>query len=264
MIRNVYCFQQLSVNGKPIKLDCSFGIYIKEEVDETKVQYGRLKLHYPSKFIYEDENFKINNKEVYKAISNVLNNYAFLITGFEYSFDTDTLNFDALIVGENNIPYSKVFVNEKGAGNKFNYIFNESADDYDREIISLRKTFGQEVNPFNYLEYSKIMKESAINLVKDRININLSTIYDKYPYSIFDFFYFDNGVKKYGFLRVTATKNHYFNLSIIQQIFMSCNQDDCLVFLVSDIFGSPELKTYNYKDLSELYRTVNSVKFEGE
>ncbi|MBO4668059.1 MAG: hypothetical protein J5666_08065, partial [Bacilli bacterium] len=150
--------------------NCSFGFYIKEEVDETKVQFGRLKLHYPSKFIYEDDEININNKEVFKAISECLHNYAFVITSFEYAYETDTLNFDALIVGENNIPYSKVFINEKGVGNKFNLIFNENADDYDREIISLRKKYGEEVNPTNYLDCFRHMKEIAMEIVSKSLN----------------------------------------------------------------------------------------------
>ena len=118
-----------------------------------------MKLHYPSKLIYEDNELNINNREVYKEISNILGNYAFIIRSFEYETDDNSLNFDALIVGENNIPYSKVFINEKGVGNKFNVIFNENADDYDREIIALKKEYGDEVNPYNYLEFTKKLND---------------------------------------------------------------------------------------------------------
>ena len=169
LIRQVYAFDKISVNGNLIDTDCSFGCYIKEEIDETKVQFGRLKLHYPSKFIYEDQDLNINNRIIFKKISEKLHNYAFIVRAFEYDTETKVLNFDSLIVGENNIPYSKVFINEKGAGNKFNSIFNENADDYDREIIALRKKYGEDVNPYNYLDYFKQMKESAFDIISTKL-----------------------------------------------------------------------------------------------
>lgn len=264
LIKNVYVFDKLSVNGKCLDSDCCFGCYIKEEIDESKVQFGRLKLHYPSKFIYEDDDISINNKSVYKCISEKLNNYAFIIRSFEYNTDNNILNFDALIVGENDIPYSKVFINEKGVGSKFNHIFNENADDYDREIIALRKQYGEKVDPYNYLEYFKLLRENAVSIIGEFLKINIEYISSQFPYSIFDFCYEDNGIKKYGILRVTATKNKYFNLSFIQQLFLMNNKDDARVYLVGDIFENPCITIYDYEDLSNLSMNINSIKYEEE
>lgn len=262
VIKKVFVFDKLTVNGKKINIFESFGCYIKEEIDETKVQFGRLKLHYPSKFVYEDGRMNINNKKVYSAISKLLGNYAFIIRCFEYNTDTDVLNFDALIVGENSIPYSKVFINEKGAGNKFNVIFNENADDYDREIIALRKVYGMDINPFNYLDYFKKMKEIAISIIEKYLKNKIEMISFQYPYSLFDFCYIENGIKRYGILRVTATKNKYFNLSTIQNIFLLNNKEDVKVFLVSNIFDKFELSIYNYDNLLSLSMNINSIKYE--
>ncbi len=264
LIKNVFAFDKLSVNGKKVKTEYSFGCYIKKEIDESKAQFGRLKLHYPSKFIYEDDEHYINNKAVYRSISETLNNYAFIIRSFEYYPETGILNFDALIVGENEIPYSKVFINEKGVGNKFNLIFNENADDYDKEIISLRKKYGDEVGPHNYLKFFKNMKEIAISKIKNYIKQDLEIIYLQYPYSLFDFYYIENGVKKYGILRVTATRQKYFNLSFIQQMFMVRNIDDVRVFLISNVLENPLVNTYDYRQLSDLSKTINSLKYEEE
>ena len=264
LIKNVFVFDKLSVNGKILNTKCCFGCYIKEEIDETKVQFGRLKLHYPSKFIYEDDNLNINNKSVYKEISDILGDYAFIVRAFEYDFDNGILNFDALIVGENDIPYSKVFINEKGVGNKFNLIFNENADDYDREIVSLRKKYGEEVNPYNYMDYFKKMKEIAIPLVKMHLKTEIEMISFLFPYSIFDFCYFENGIKKYGILRVTATKNTYFNISIVQQMFMMRHRDDVQVFLVKNILDDPNLIVINIDLMSEMVMNINSIKYEED
>ncbi len=264
VIRHLYVFHKIAVNGMLIDNATSFGCYVKEETDESKVQYGRLKLHYPSKLIYDDDDLNINNREVYKIISKKLNNYAFIIQSMEYCFETDTLNFDALIVGERDIPYSKVFINEKGKGNKFNTIFNESAEDYDYEIIALRKKYGEDVNPYNYLDYFKEMKSDSIKKLEKYLKTNIEYITSKYPYSLFDFYYYENKEKKYGILRVTATKNFYFNMSLSQQIFMHENKDNCTIFLISDFFGSAKLTTYTYDDLRNMPKRINSFKYEEE
>lgn len=264
VIKNLFEFKKLSVNGKPINTNYSFGCYVKEEVDDTKVQFGRLKLHYPSKLIYEDDDLNINNREVYKEISNILGNYAFIIRAFEYETNDNSLNFDALIVGENNIPYSKVFINEKGAGNKFNVIFNENADDYDREIISLKKKYGDEVNPYNYLEFTKNLKTKGLEVVRQYLNKPIEYISEIFPYSLFDFCYFDKGIRKYGILRITATKNKYFNLSFIQQLFLMNNRNEAEIFLVSDALNDGILTIFNYENLSELTMNINSIKYEEE
>lgn len=264
LIKNVFVFDKLSVNGKLLECDHSFGCYIKEEIDDSKVQFGRLKLHYPSKFIYEDFEMNINNKMVYKCISDKLNNYAFIIRSFEYDFSTKILNFDALIVGENEIPYSKVFINEKGVGSKFNHIFNENADDYDREIIALRKQYGEKINPYNYLDYFKTLREKASALIKDFLKKEVENISLQFPYSLFDFCYDENGIKKYGILRITATKNKYFNLSFIQQLFLLNNKDDARVFLICDIFGESNIFIYSYDDLADLSMNINSIKYEED
>lgn len=264
LIKNLFIFNRISVNGLLINNDCSFGCYIKEEIDESKVQFGRLKLHYPSKLIYEDNDLNINNKKIYKLISEKLNNYAFIVRAFEYDFSTDILNFDALIVGENNIPYSKVFINEKGVGNKFNLIFNENADDYDREIIALRKQFGDTVNPYNFMEYANKMKRIGFEIIKKDVNAYAELVSDEYPYSLFDFCFDYNNIKKYGILMTTATKNFYFNLSMIRQNFILNNIDNCFIYVITDIFNKPELKKYCYDDLSSLNMSINSIKYEGE
>lgn len=262
LIRNVFSFNKISVNGKRINTNVSFGCYVKEEIDDSKVQFGRLKLHYPSKFIFDDGSININNKEIFNLISKALNNYAFLIQSFDYDFQTDVLNFNALIVGENSIPYSKVFINEKGTGNKLNIIFNEVADDYDREIIALRKKFGDQVNPYNYIEYFKKLKEIAIGKISSVVDGAVDYVSLQYPYSLFDFCYSKNGIVKYGIIRITTTKNKYFNLSMIQQTFMNNFKEDTNIFLVSNILDKPTIDIINFDELVNYRMNINSIKYE--
>ena len=123
-------------------------------------------MHYPLTLKYEDDDIFIDNRYILNCISKSISDYAFIVNSFEYDFDTDVLNFNITIVGENMIPYSKVFINNKGAGNKFRSIFNDEADSYDMEIVSLRQIFGQDVNPDNYLNYMEQAKEKSITITE--------------------------------------------------------------------------------------------------
>ena len=74
----------------------------------------------------------------------------------------------------------------------------------------------------------------------------------------------ENGVKKYGILRITCTKNTYFNLSIIQQLFIMNNQDDVKIYLVKNAIDIPELTIIDYGKMSSMAMIINSVKYEED
>lgn len=125
------------------------------------------KIHYPVSLKYSDSDVEIDNKKVVTAVSEMLHNYAFIVEAFEYNTDTNTLNFDAMVVGENGIPYSKIFLNKRGVGNKFSSVFNEFADTYDAEIVSLRDHLGYDnVTPENYMEVVNKNKRLAIQTIE--------------------------------------------------------------------------------------------------
>ena len=90
-IVKVCVFDNISVNGIMIENIPSFCIYVREETATTNVHYGRQKIHYPITLKYCDSEVEINNKTVMKAISEVLNNYAFIIEAFEYNTETKVL-----------------------------------------------------------------------------------------------------------------------------------------------------------------------------
>ena len=161
-INKICCFDKISVNGLPVKTDFSFCIYVREETAATNVHCGRKKIHYPPSFAYSDEKVNIDNRMVLRSISTMLGNYAFVVEAFEYDCDTGNLNFDAIIVGPKEIPYSKVFVNRKGVGSKFTSAFDEDYDDYDTEIIALRQKLGyNNVGPENFREIMDAQKNEA-------------------------------------------------------------------------------------------------------
>ena len=264
-ILKVYVFDNISVNNMPIDIDKQFCIYIREEVDPDKAQCGRIKVHYPMSFNYSDTNLNIDNKSVVQAISKNLINYAFLVDAFEYDFETKTLNLRVTIVGENQIPYSKVFINEKGAGNKFTTILSDFADSYDMEIISLRAIINEGINPNNYVEIIEVNRKIAVNetikylkaLGMDRIRY----LYEDFPYSLYDFEYYDGENIKYVILNYTSTKTKYFNLSIKKVAFLNDFKDFADVFLITNINQNPTLHKYSFDNIQEFNKNINSIMY---
>lgn len=141
-INSVYVFDRVAVNGHLLNNMPSYCMYVREETDRNSVHFGRKKLHYPLSLAFEDINTCIDNKAIISAISKHLNNYAFIVEAFEYDTDNNILNFDATIVGNSQVPYSKVFINRRGVGNKFSMMIADNTDNYDTEIIALRERLG--------------------------------------------------------------------------------------------------------------------------
>lgn len=268
IIRHVYVFDKVAVNGEYVNSDYAYCLYVKEEVDPSKEQFGRLKVHYPTTLKYEDADIKINNKEVIKSISKILKEYAFIVKSFEYNTDTKILNFNALIVGENKVPYSKVFINEKGVGNKFNPIFNEINEDYDVEIITLRKYYGECVNPHNFNNYILENNCKAFKIVSSYLEIkgakNIEQTSKEFPYSLYDLRYNLYGKTRYVIVCCTTTNIKYFNLSIKKLVFCHDFMNDVDIFLVSNILKDPNVKEYTVNDIDNMSRMINSIKFTDE
>lgn len=268
-ITHVFVFDKLSVNGISIKNKSQFCIYVREEVDDTKTHYGRIKVHYPLTLRYEDQDLSINNKEIIKLVSEALHNYAFLIDAFEYNTKTETLNFKATIVGENFIPYSKVFINEKGVGNKFVGVFSDIADIYDCEIISMRKKIDENIDPSNFQEYLEKNKNIAMKIatsyLKERGAKSIRNLNNEYPYSLFDLEYLENGSVKYAIICFTSTKSKYFNLSLKRVNFLNYFCDQTSIILITNINDEYKIKIYSCEEANELSKNINSVMYiDGE
>lgn len=267
IITDVYVFDRIMVNGVDVDVDSSYCIYIREEINPENVHCGRQKVHYPQALSYEDENVQINNRAVIRAISETLHNYAFVVVAFEYDTESKKLNFDALIVGDNGVPYSKVFINKRGVGEKFSLVFSEYSDVYDSEIIALRKQLGYDsVNPDNYVEVMSENRNRALKIVKDSLecsdDFELREISSQYPYSMYDFELVNSLKKKYVVVRFTSTKIHYFSLSSKCISFLNHFPTQTEVYLVSDINGNPSISKYNYESIKDMKKSIGSVTYE--
>ena len=266
-IIGLFVFDKFSVNGVTLEEDNSFCMYIREETDPNNVHFGRQKIHYPSSLVYEDNDVVINNRSVMRSVSSYLRGYAFLIEAFEYDTDTGVLNFDATIVGENDIPYSKVFINRRGVGNKFTSHFTEVSDIYDMEIISLREKHGYDVvTPENFNEIISANTAIAHSLAVDYLTStgaeNIRVLKEEYPYALYDIQYTENGVRKYAIVKQTATKSKHFSLPLSKIQFCNDFSNQALLLLVTDVNGTPQIYRYMIDDLNRLNKSINSITYE--
>ena len=268
-INNVFIFNKIAVNGKTIENgEVFYCMYIKEEVDPTKAQFGRIKLHYPLSLKYEDDDIAIDNKFIMKLISKNVFDYAFIVNSFEYDFDSGILNFNVTIIGENGIPYSKVFINNKGTGNKFNSIFNEFAESYDMEIISLRNKYGQEIGPNNYLDYMERSKEKAMLeaelYIKKECQNNITNVSSLYPYSLYDFECKKGQETKYYLVFYTTSNIEYFNISSKKLKFINEFMDDVEILIITNTLDNLKISSYNINQILSFSKSINSMMFIKE
>ena len=267
IIPHIYVFNKLYVNGEAIEDTPSFCMYIREETAPTNVHCGRQKVHYPLSLNYVDAEIEIDNKKVMNAVSQKLQNYAFIIEAFEYDTEENSLNFDALVIGENGIPYSKVFLNKKGVGNKFTSAFTENFENYDMEIISLRNHFGYDnVGPDNFTIVQERNRQDAISRVVEYLNrlgkIELRCLVEDYPYALYDIEIRNGQKKEYIMVRNTSTKLTYFTLPYGKIKFSMDYKDKVKVILVKDINGEPVIECFTSDEINMLNKSINSVVYE--
>ena len=266
-INRVCVFERVAVNGTELNGLPAFCIYIREETDPSNVHFGRQKLHYPMSLSFEDLNTEINNRAVLKAVSEYLHNYAFIVEAFEYCQETEILNFDVTVVGESDIPYSKVFINRRGVGNKFVSHFHESSDVYDAEIIALRERFGYDnVHPENFNEIMENNRQLSYQIAADYLIAlgaeNIRNLKEEYPYSIYDLEYTLAGKKRYLIVKYTSTKSKYFSMPLSKKQFCNDFSNQAQVLLITDINGEPKTHTYTVNDLNGLNKSINSITYE--
>ncbi len=263
-INNVFIFKNIKVNGVSLGADSAFGMFIKEEIDPTKAQFGRIKLHYPISLKFEPLN--INNKAVISQISEFVFGYAFIVDAFEYDFDDNSLNFLITVVGYGHIPYSKVFRNTKGVGAKYTKVFRRTEDCYDSEIVTLKKIYGDDVNPDNFQNYIDKANFHAIDLVKEFLLSkgaeNIVVLCDAYPYSLFDIKYILNGMVEYAIVKCSYTKSIYIDLNGEERRALALFNQSSIIY-ISEIFGNEKIYLYKNKDLDEFTSLITSIRLQA-
>ena len=265
-ITRTFIFDKVAVNGHVLEDIPSFCIYIREEIGRSNIHFGRQKVHYPVSLEYSDLDIDINNRCVYKQVSKYLHDYAFLVEAFEYDEISGVLNLDATIVGENGIPYSKVFVNRRGVGNKFSGKFCNNSDVYDTEIVALREKLGYDnVYPDNFENVMSANDSLALGIAAEYLEKigcqHIKNLKSEYPYALYDIEYVDGRQKKYLIVKQTATKQKYFSLSITQIQFCNDFRDMASMILITDINGEPRLSLYTIDQMNSMDKSINSITY---
>lgn len=266
-INHVFLFDRISVNGKLLGNMPSFCMYVREETSPSNIHYGRQKLHYPPSLVFEDLDIEINNREVMRAVSLAVFDYAFLVEAFEYDTDTGILNFDVAIVGEKGIPYSKVFINRRGVGNKFTIHFSENSDIYDSEIIALRDALGYDaVSPENFNDIMAENTSKALTIASEHILLQGGTqpriLTEVYPYSLYDVEYKLGNCTRYLLVKHTATRSKYLSMPLSKVRFLNDFSDCASLLLITDINHRPTLQTYSISDLNRMEKAINSITYK--
>ena len=260
-INNVFVFDKIKVNGERISSDAKFCFFTKEEVDPQRIQFGRIKLHYPTSLKYDD--LEIDNRKVLQSVSEALHDYAFVVNGFEYDFDDNSLNFICTIVGYNGIPYSRVFINTKGTGSKFSKVSFGDDDSYDLEIVALKKLYGDEANIDSYAEKMEKGRERALDLVAKYLErkgaSQITIVSEEFPYSVFDFQYNLNGITHYCLVKATFTNLDYLDLTAEQYRFVNIFKTASIAF-VKNIYSSNQIQIFHSNDLDCFRNNIRRLR----
>lgn len=267
-IVKICLFDKITVNGYPVETDESFCIYVREETSKENVHFGRQKIHYPMSLKFDTETQSVNNKRILKAISEKLKNYAFIVVAFEYNTESKILNFDALIVGTEGIPYSKVFVNHRGVGQK--YVSSTFFDgfSYDTEILALREKLGYDrVDLDNFDTIMKEYKKMAIENIRTKLaeqDLEITKVLsEQYPNALYDIEYKEGNVKKYAIIKNTATKLKKFVLPADTIRFINDFSSQVTLFLVAGILDEARIFAYSAEDLTNARKQIQSIAYDA-
>lgn len=267
-ITNILVFDKIYLNNKKLDIDSEFCIYLKQEINPDRIQFGRIKLHYPLSLKFSDYQYCIDNRKVMNLISSELHDYAFLVSKFQLFDEPGKINIITTLIGPNSIPYSKVFLNYKGdAANKFSKVFNEIADNYEIEAPLMRK-HGipgiDNVDPSSYLQAYNYCKTLAIHLfVKEQLNgCDDIQIHSDYPYDVCDVEALENGVKHYFYICFTATNQDYFFLSRDKNNLLWDFEEESFVILVKNVLSdTPIIERYSAKDIKDMSKEIEVLKY---
>lgn len=264
-ILNILAFDSISVNGTPVPTEVSFGMYLREEAEPGRVQHGRIKLHYPLSFAFEDNAVTIDNRQVLFAISHELNDYAFHVDAFRCDTDKRTLDFDVTILGPRNIAYSRAFHETEDPVP----MSAETADEYDREIVALRKQFGwNDVTPENVELFLSKWHQAALKECRKFLSESGATNIHNFsfgrPFALYDFDFFRNGRKRYAIVAFTGNAQKRFSLPISRVQFLKAFRDVAELLLVTNAGNDPCITVFDAGRLDASKKSILSLEYRED
>ena len=289
-INHLFVFDKIAFNGKILRCDSEFAIYVKEEIDEIikrrdgslgpNTHLGRLKLHYPSKIKYDRDGFNINNKDVLNSILEQNGGFAYIVRGFEIDLQTRTLNFVISLIGLKGIFLSSVFKIAKGIGKKLLLDeINLEAQDLasDSMVIIATNSLNNESSERDFDTFRENLRKTQVengNLGENYIFDHLAEFVDTeifdpyhtskhYPTSPYDIEYVDNmGVTHYIEVKSTSGSRGIFNMSSGEIKFMKEYKDSYMLLLVTNVRSQyPDVKKFNSSNILKLRKEYPTTRF---
>lgn len=278
-----YEFHNIFLDG--VKLNCgsSFGMYVKEEIDEyiinkegkkvLNTHLGRQKLHYPITLSFKSDGFNVDNASVLDAIIEQNGGFAYVVRGFECDVEQKSINFITSLIGLKGIFLSSVFKKQKGVGKKLlvDTIDLEAQDLLSDSLVLISSNINKSKD-VNFDQLSKIKAENGklgekyvYDHIKEIVGENIEDIYHTsldFPTSPYDIEYIENGVKKYLEVKATSGTKEVFNMSSGELKFMKTYQDNYTLILVTEIKSRfPKAKKYLCSKILSMKKVYPSIRF---
>lgn len=281
-----YEFNNIYIDGIKLSCDSSFGMYIKEEIDEMIINkkgkkvpnthLGRQKLHYPISLHFNSLGYKVDNTKVLNAILEQNGGFAFVVRGFECDTNEKSINFITSLIGLKGLLLSNVFKKQKGVGKKLliDKINLEVQDIVVDDCVLIASDYKASCHNKNFDEINKskiangklgekYVFEHLLELINSYIEDMLHTSLE-YPTSPYDIEYIENGVKKYIEVKSTSGSKEVFNMSSGEIKFMKKYKDNYTLILVTEVNSSfPKTKLFNCDQVLSLKQEYPSIRFYG-
>lgn len=281
-----YEFKKIYIDGVELQCDSSFGIYVKEEIDEMiinkkgkRVQnthLGRQKIHYPISLYFKSYEFNVDNTNVLNTILEQNGGFAFVVRGFECDTDNKSINFITSIIGLKGLLLSNVFKKQKGVGKKLliDEINLEAQDIIVDDCVLVSGDYKGATHNTNFdqinksrVENGKIGEKFVYEHILELINNYAEDILHtsmEYPTSPYDIEYTENGVKKYIEVKSTSGSKEVFNMSSGEIRFMKKYKDNYILILVTEVNSEfPKAKKFTCEQVLSLRKEYPSVRFYG-
>lgn len=281
-----YEFKKIYIDGVELQCTSSFGIYVKEEIDEMIVNkkgirvqnthLGRQKLHYPISLYFKSYGFNIDNSNVLDTILEQNGGFSFVVRGFECDTDNKSINFITSLIGLKGLFLSNVFKKQKGIGKKLliDEINFEAQDIIVDDCVIVDGNYKCVTHITNFdlinksrIENGKIGEEFVFKHILELFNNYAEDIFHtsiEYPTSPYDIEYTENGVKKYIEVKSTSGSKAVFNMSSGEIKFMKKYRDNYTLILVTEVNSEfPKTKKYTCEQVLSLRQEYPTIRFYG-